>query len=742
MHKRKEGDDLSIIEAARVREELTRTSGGESGTGDGAYRLRDTIIEGDLDLSHCRVTRPVEIHGCHFKGEVDLRYGEFTQAVDFSRCVFHKRLNSGDRHHTRAIYRKDLIFTGATFMDLVSFNRAYVEGHASFADAHFTSIVEDGRAHEIEGAADFSGMQIERNLICGWAIFEREVSFNALRCRTGEFHGTRFESDKQIDFRSAYFTGNIEFEDLRVEKKYVEDRFLDPRELQNLPGPIVRGKLNLRGFKCLRRAIFAGVEFAGEVDCENAVFGWYLDCRGAVFKDKSSFVRAKCDGAGLFQDASFEYRGNGSAVDFRYACFESLEFSRAVFLGQVSLGQTRIEEKLRLDEARFDAEVLLYGARIGTIELLEEGYRFKDVLQVSDERPGDRRNAENTPASHEPRDLHGPSRPAHDIRMGEFERMCQELGARWGKKSGNEEDVRIWLHETMRIDPDIRAMVTTYFFPFQAKKPTPPSQSTPNAVWTRLWAPWGTIDPEPAPRGVELDGCTFRRIHAGPVPALAAELIRAFAASQKVDRFSRDVYLQLEQFYSQTGNEERARDMHLWGHLATRRNASTEGGAIKWSAAQMTKDSALMLTGWGLQTWRIWLICLLTVFGATLYFAVGDGVLRVSTEPNTTISGVIPGVGEVRFNQRPGTSGETAASGTPAPGDLADCVGEGVACWLRRGGYSLTTFIPAVQLGLDQGWEPAKGFPEVARLALVLSGWLLVPLGIGSITGIIRSDRN
>ena len=747
MHPCQELDKLPRIPAEKVKKALTRASDTT------AFRLRDTVIEGDLDLRNCQVTRPVEFHGFHFCGKVDLRHSDFHQVVDFSRCVFHNALNSGDRHHTRAIYRKDLICTDATFKGLVSFNRAYVEGHALFAEARFERVDENGCAKEVEGAADFSGMQIERNFICNWAVFERGVSFNALHCRTGEFHGTRFESEKEVDFRSAHFRGNIEFEDRRVEARYVEDGSVDPSEHGNRPGPIVLGKLNLRGFTCDRRAIFSGVDFAGEVDCEDATFGWYLDCRGARFRNKALFIRTRCDGAGFFRDAFFEFNGVGSAADFRYACFESLELSRAVFCGRVTLGQTRIEEKLRLDETRFHNDVQFYGARIGTIVLLQQGFKFSNLMRLPQQA------------------VDGPASAAHNERAADYDAMRATLGARCdsGKAPEKEDDVRRWLEEKVRNNDSIRAMVTNCFFPFrggdefcQGKKDEPCqgtrdgirprkkertwSESRLNARWTQGWSflpgPFRiTIDPEPAPRGVELDGCVFSRIHAGPVSTIADELIRAFAASQKIDRYSRDVYLQLERFYSQAGDEERARDAHLWGHLATRRNAFTRGGTVRWSLTQKAGDSLLMLTGWGLQTWRIWFACLLIVLGATLCFATMDDMLRVESEPDTTISGVIPGVGEVVLNQSAQASGESPASGTADSGILPDCFGEGPRCWLQRAGYSLTTFIPAISLGLDRGWEPANGLSEGVRIGLVLLGWLFVPLGVGAMTGIIRSDR-
>jgi hypothetical protein len=72
------------VNAQSIRREL------EKDTSD-TYYLYGAEVLGKLDLRHRVIKRPIEIHGCEFRGEIDLRYCEFKQ-VDLTRLGGHPRV--------------------------------------------------------------------------------------------------------------------------------------------------------------------------------------------------------------------------------------------------------------------------------------------------------------------------------------------------------------------------------------------------------------------------------------------------------------------------------------------------------------------------------------------------------------------------------------------------------------------------------------------------------------------------
>ena len=98
------------------------------------YVLDGQTIKGKFDLRHRVISIAIRITNCTFEDEVDLRYREFKQRVDFSVSRFKKEF------YGKAIYQKDIICNQATFEDRVSFNGCICEGTGFFRDAKFENI--------------------------------------------------------------------------------------------------------------------------------------------------------------------------------------------------------------------------------------------------------------------------------------------------------------------------------------------------------------------------------------------------------------------------------------------------------------------------------------------------------------------------------------------------------------------------------------------------------------------------
>jgi len=63
----------------------------------------------------------------------------------------------------------------------------------------------------------------------------------------------------------------------------------------------------------------------------------------------------------------------------------------------------------------------------------------------------------------------------------------------------------------------------------------------------------------------------------------------------------------------------------------------------------------------------------------------------------------------------------------------------------NRLGYTLDLFIPLVNLGIAKKWEVNRKYPnrlclEAYSIVAVLYGWILIPLLIASLSGIVKKQ--
>lgn len=205
---------------------------------------------------------------------------------------------------------------------------------------------------------------------------------------------------------------------------------------------------------------------------------------------------------------------------------------------------------------------------------------------------------------------------------------------------------------------------------------------------------------------LDLTSCTFERFHADTTKlerGLGFKLVEA----QDPRTFSRDPYLQLERYYKNSGKEDAARVIHFKGHQDLRKNRKQPDGAIKWSRAYATKDLLLgLLTGWGLKTHRLAWICMFLIIFGTLVFSQ-QGALQPPANPEVLAA-----------NQPPERLGERL---------------------VERTLYSLDVFVP-LDLGFSSKWEPASLGFEIYTFIYTLMGWILIPLLVGSLAGVVKSD--
>jgi hypothetical protein len=200
---------------------------------------------------------------------------------------------------------------------------------------------------------------------------------------------------------------------------------------------------------------------------------------------------------------------------------------------------------------------------------------------------------------------------------------------------------------------------------------------------------------------LDLRECSFDRFLGDK--AMALELARA----QDPSKFSRDPYLQLENYYASTGDEVTSKRIHYEGRSDLRENANdTRRGVTKWSRPTRWFDWWIKwLTGYGVKTPLLLVWIGAWLFAGMLVYWPDNAVDRAAT---TVEAEVIP-KGQESWMQ---------------PYDPLE--------------YSVDLFLPVVNLHAEEKWEPSGFWRRQYSFVHAIAGWLLVPLLVASLAGIVR----
>jgi hypothetical protein len=207
--------------------------------------------------------------------------------------------------------------------------------------------------------------------------------------------------------------------------------------------------------------------------------------------------------------------------------------------------------------------------------------------------------------------------------------------------------------------------------------------------------------------GLNLRGFSFEGFLGNNTSAVA------FARTQDPTEFSKDPYLQLEGYYSNTGDQAEAKAIHYRGRRGLRENAKNQRGVAEWSFWTKLGDFFLKY---------------LTGYGARSFMGAGTAVFRAD-------GAVVP--------RGTGLSQPLVA----APSDGGVRIGvhsaelrtkEVLRKPLEPFAYCLDLFVPLVNLRYDDGWEPVGQWRVAYALVHTMVGWLLVPLLVASLAGIVE----
>jgi uncharacterized protein YjbI with pentapeptide repeats len=515
----------------------------------------------------------------------------------------------------------------------------------------------------------------KKNLVCNKTHFVKAARFQGVQCESSAL------------FRSACFQckqESADFSDAKVEKSLICD------------DAAFCGGVSLNAVRCGVSGSFKSAQFEHKekwIEFTAASFK-YLDCSEALFNGPTSFNGVECTFNAEFVGARFEHtkfevapRADFSMppADFTAASFKYVDCSGATFKGPVSFFHIECAGDARFQNAKFLRERSAeFDSNFSDFSFAEFGSNL-DLYHACFEGPVTLEQA----------------RVSKRLVLTEAE--LQDGVSLYGTTIGS------LVFSGLRGYPN-----------------SPPS-----------FAEQPSLD---------LRKCTFGWFQGNK------EQAREFAERQSPATFSRDAYVQLEKYYNISGDESEAKKIYREGREKAREHArmvirertkrgerkkedrgktelediekvrdeteQEEDNHLRWSFGRYTSDFILgWLTGYGVQTWRLFLVALVFVLAGFLFFLPKAALVEVEASGSSSPSGKL-------------------VASTGSGGDQSS-YSPGERIWDRTT-YSLDLFLPVVKLGVDERWEPNGFRPQAYAFVHQFVGWLLVPLLLASLAGIIK----
>jgi hypothetical protein len=442
------------------------------------------------------------------------------------------------------------------------------------------------------------------------------------------------------------------------------------------------GSTNFNSSKCHSSGFFRNTRFIGDTDFAHASFGVGLTCNGAVFRKEAYFGSLNCGQTGYFENVEF------AQADFRYASFGlNLSCDRSVFAGPTTFASLSCKGSGFFKNTRFGpGQVSWGGASFGSnlecVEAIFQGNVSLNRLRCEGAGRFDRAR------------FGGQMKAAFGYAYFGFNLVFDDAFFAGPVDFTMAHVERDLLLEGATFNNDLVLYGTTVGV-----------LSLDGDVCFKA-------------DGLNLRGFKFRSVRGEP------EKARAFVRAQDPAVFSREPYLQLETFHKSVGDEVEAKKTHYEGRRDLRDNAKSARGVTRWPPWTKVGDLFLKyLTGYGVRTWLLLFYIGFFLLVGTCIFWQADTV----SYRNLASSGAIVAAKTNMGNAVPPYA-EKHPSGSVWRHPLSPFA------------YSLDLFLPVVNLRYEETWTPVGDWRAGYALLHTMAGWLLVPLLVASLAGIVRRE--
>ena len=354
--------------------------------------LEHAIIRGPLNLRYKSIDSEFRVNQCLFEATADFSYANFRAVADFSGSSFEQAptfqgalfqidlvlngtvFTQGDVRWSRATIRQQIlaeridfrpdtnayfdecvcgnsaVFIGATFGALANFGRMRISGDAKFSGAHFRQAA-DFENTKVDGDLRFA---VDTDAGIPGAKFDGEATFNGMQVgQKATFHGVEFHGEASF---------------LWIEVKGPTSFGTDKKGLNAVR---FESTADFRESVLWRDADFEGVTFAGDLRLSSAHCGGTLILKSAELQGAAAFDGLRVDEELNFEGARF--LSKAKQVVLEKARVKSLFSSEARFEGGASLEGMEVNGALaQFNDAQFMGLTSFATASIsGTSEFLD-----------------------------------------------------------------------------------------------------------------------------------------------------------------------------------------------------------------------------------------------------------------------------------------------------------------------------------------------------------------------------------
>jgi hypothetical protein len=658
-------------------------------------------VKGELDLRNLTVDEQLSLTGCTFEDTAQFANSIFKQQLSLNNAIFQKGFDLDD-----STIEHDAYFLNAKFSSGATFENSQFRGDFFGIGAVFEkdAVFSMAMFHELaifegatfEGKADFSSARAGPFATFRGAVFEREANFSSFQAGGGvSFSGAVFRSN--CIFNSSHIASNLVF---RADKPFKAASFL--------------GDADFSGIEIGGEADFSKVLFAGDVLFTEGLIDLTALFEGATFRGSAGFNHVQFKRGALFRGAPEQgVRGVRfeKGADFTADRFGSnAEFEYAEFTGPVKFEQAEIAGRTIFIRAKFlpAASTSFRGSSFYK-EVWFEGTDFRQGADFRDCHFGSEAGFEGATFA-DLADFSG----SHFGGISRFGEGSDPLGTQ-EFEGATFQGVRF---DDAVFDGDAQFESTAFIGPASFREAT---------FRTVYFSQDGHIrehpKSQPSTRGTEseqfqnaidLRGCTYQRIQ-----ARWRSLFHYPDNSLRLTPYDRQPYAQLEEALRRVGQDDAADAVYIDRREVERR--------LKWDS----RRSPTWILSWGFDA----LYGLLANYGVTPYKLVLATILllllgtRVLSRP----AAVLRKGGEIAGFQTKATK---------------------LSCWqafLVSLHYFLPVDIPAgsewsladrpIEVAAGPRWLKAKFNIRPSTFAtffLRLPGWILVPLAVAYVTGLLR----
>jgi len=679
--------------------------------------LANALIVGRFDAQGVVAKRELVLSGCTIRDSIaDFSHSIFTQRADFSGTHF-----SQGAVFARCRFDADLMLDGCHISGLgillmdAEIKRALMayrlncdpRTQANFQRCHICSIAKFPGS-VFHGEADFNGCRFDGQVTFCGVTFVGEAIFGgctfretALFCGGAEqdYPGTLFSSE--TTFISARFESQAAFQGAVFKKsvsfnltKFEGFAYFNNVPNRSVPSTAFEGKVDFGIAHFSGQANFQGVTFGDSVSFNSSVikgaanFGIQLKAAaGCTFVGPADFVKLNCENASDFRGAVFHQK-----ADFRNAKFaESAEFTGetsyglppAIFHGPALFANAVFAGVADFRQVVFGARASFAGARMeqdalfcGLGSPLDDGARFADEAQFSLTR------------------IEGTA----NFRKVTFMKAASFTGASVNGPALFEAAVfRATASFSLCELRGVANFSRTEFL----------GDLNLNEATIRVLlfsAPVGSSDHSGQFKSkVDLRGCTYYRIEVDQHELLG-----------HINPYDRQPFVQLEKTARGAGDDADANAIYLFRRRTERRRQWERREIGPWLFSSVYQ----LLANYGVKPYRLIVVPVVLLTLGLFIFSRPQAV-RLADQNR---------VSEAKVT---------------APGQ-ANRERDEFSSWGLATRLSLRMFLP-VELPLASDWEPSNrriiGSLRASDFAALLkiAGWILVPLGIAALTGLLRT---